>query len=505
MRRTSAEWVNGVDRLGVNAVDSALVTATAPGVGSPRADAPVPVSPLLTVVVLCFGGLVASLTQTMVIPIQGDLALLLHTSEANASWVITATLVAGAVVMPIAGRLGDMFGKQRVLVISAFLLLAGSAVCAMSSTLAPMLAGRLVQGLAMGFIPVGIALIREVTPPRLTSTAMAAMSATLGVGGAIGLPLAAWIAQDFDWHALFWTATALAALIVAAVALLVPHVKDAVGGRFDAAGAVGLAVGLVAVLVAVSKGNEWGWGHGRTLGLLALGVVALLVWATYELRVDDPLCDLRVTVRRPVLLTNLAAVAIGFGMMAQAIVVPRLLLSPAVTGYGLDQTLLETGLWMAPGGVVMMVFSPLSGRMIRVLGARITLIVGAVVIGLGYVVAIFLMDAAWQLMVATCIVSAGVGIGYAAMPFLILEAVPLTEAGSAVGINSLMRSIGTSVSSAGMAAILTAATFDLGGYQVPEESTFRVCFLAGALAAFLGAALAAAVPRRARSTVPTNA
>jgi MFS family permease len=471
------------------------VTTTSPAPAGPAAGT-TGGSPLLTVAVLCFGGLVAALTQTMVIPIQGELSGLLHTTEANASWVVTATLVAGAVAMPISGRLGDMFGKQRVLALSAATLVVGSLVCALSSSLVPMLAGRLLQGCAMGFIPVGIALMREVTPPRLTATAMAAMSATLGVGGAIGLPLSAWIVQDFSWHALFWVASALAVLVALAVVLLVPHVRDAVPGRFDVVGALGLALGLVAVLVAVSKGNEWGWGHGRTIGLLLAGVLVLVAWGSYELRVADPLCDLRVTARRPVLLTNVAAIAMGFGMMAQAIVMPRLLQSPEITGYGLGQSLLHTGLWMAPGGLVMMAFSPVSGRMIRVLGARTTLMVGGTVLGLGYVFAFFLTDAPWELMVANCITSAGVGIGYAAMPTLILESVPLTEAGSGVGINGLMRSIGTSVSSAVMAAILTAFTITLGGHELPSERAFGICFVAGAAAAFLGVVLAGFVPRR---------
>lgn len=437
----------------------------------------------------------AALTQTMVIPIQGELGQLLGTSEANASWVVTATLVAGAVAMPIAGRLGDLFGKQRVLAISAGLLVVGSLICALSSTLVPMLAGRLLQGAAMGFIPVGIALMREVTPPRLTATAIAAMSATLGVGGAIGLPLSAWIVQDFSWHALFWVSTGLAAAVAAAVVALVPHVRDAVPGRFDAVGAIGLAVGLVAVLIAVSKGNEWGWTHGRTIGLAAAGVVVLLAWGRYERRVTDPLCDLRVSARRPVLLTNLAAIAIGFGMFAQAIVVPRLLQAPVQTGYGLGQTLLETGLWLAPGGLVMMAFSPVSGRLIGLLGARRTLMIGGAVLGLGYLFPLFFHDVAWQLMVANCITSAGVGIGYAAMPTLILESVPLSEAGSAVGINGLMRSIGTSVSAAVMVAVLTASTVSLGGHELPTSGAFEACFVVGAVAAFIGVLFAALVPR----------
>ena len=160
--------------------------------------------PMVPVIVLCFGGLTASLTQTLLIPIQSELPQLLHTSGPNAAWVITITLLAAGVAMPTAGRLADLYGKQRVLVSSAALLLVASVICALSDSLAPMLVGRGLQGLSMGFIPVGISLMREITPPHLTGTAIAAMSATLGVGGAIGLPLSAFIAQNWDWHALFW-------------------------------------------------------------------------------------------------------------------------------------------------------------------------------------------------------------------------------------------------------------------------------------------------------------
>ena len=307
---------------------------------------------LVTVVTLCFGGLAASLTQTLVIPIQGELPTLLHTSPANAGWVVTITLLAAAVTMPISGKLGDLFGKPRLLIASATMLAAGSVVCALSSTLAPMLVGRAMQGLAMGFIPVAIALIREVVPPEMANTGIAAMSATLGVGGAIGLPLSAWVVQTFDFHALFWMAAGFAGLLLVGLLTLVPRVHDARGGQVDLVGAAGLAVGLVGVLLGASKGREWGWLDARTVGSIGVGLVVLVVWAVFELSQDEPLVDLRATARRPVLLTNLAAVAIGFGMMAQAIVVPQLLQLPASTGFGLDQTILQAGLWMAPGGLM---------------------------------------------------------------------------------------------------------------------------------------------------------
>lgn len=462
-----------------------------------------PAGAIGSVVVLCFGGLVASLMQTLIIPIQPDLPRLLGTSIGNASWIITATLLAAAVAMPIAGRLGDMFGKQRVLLVSAVLLTVGSLICALGDSLIPLIIGRGVQGLAMGFIPVGMSLIREITPPRITSMAVAAMSATLGVGGAIGLPLAAWIVQTWDWHALFYVAAGLGVLVTVAVLVLVPRVNDAAGGRIDVPGAIGLAVGLSAFLIAVSKANDWGWTSGATLGLGIGGILVLIGWGFFELRQREPLVDLRTTARPAVLLTNIAAAAIGFGMMAQSIVLPMLLRLPEATGYGLGQSLLAAGLWMAPGGLMMMIFAPISGILINRIGAKITLAIGAAILGCGYLLAFFLMDAAWKLMLASIVCAIGVGVGYAAMPTLIMGSVPATEAGAAVGLNGLMRSLGTTVASAVMALILASATISLGGTEVPDESTFTWCFLVAAAAAFVGMAITLTIPlRRGPSNVP---
>ena len=222
----------------------------------------------------------------------------------------------------------------------------------------------------------------------------------------------------------------------------------------------------------------------------------LLAWGAYELRHGDPLVDLRISARRPVLFTNLAAVLIGFGMMAQSIVMPQLLQLPEATGYGLGQTILQAGLWMAPAGFMMMLFAPVSSGLLTKIGARITLSIGAVVVSLGYVASLLLMGSPWQLMIGALIGAAGVGIGYAAMPTLILDNVPAHEAGSGVGVNALMRSVGTTIAGAVMAAILTSKTIELApGTAVPSESAFQVCFIVGAAAALAGALVALLVPR----------
>lgn len=468
---------------------------TRAGVQRSRAD-----HPLLVVVVLGFSSLCAALMQSLVIPIQADLPELLHTTAGNASWVVTATLLGGGVAMPVTGRLADIFGKKPVMVASAVILLLGSLLCAVAGGFALMVVGRVLQGVAMGYIPVAISLVREVTPPHMTNTALSAVSATLGVGGALGLPLSAWVVEATDWRVLFWMSTGLAMVVIALSATLLPAGHRDPDGRVDVVGAIGLAIGLVATLVGVTKGNEWGWGSPLTLGLVGGGVLVLLVWGGYEVRHPNPLVDLRTTARLPVLFTNLAALMFGFGMMAQSIVVPQLLQMPVQTGYGLGQTIMETGLWMAPAGLMMLVFSPVSSSMLTRFGGRTTLAIAGVVLAGGYLVAVFMTETPWQLMLATCIASAGVGIGYAAMPALILDNVPRGEASSSVGVNALMRSMGTTTAGAVMAVVLTSRTVQIGsgGPVVPDHAAFQLCFVLGAGAALVAVALTLLIPRHRR-------
>src|SRR5699024_4763896 len=218
----------------------------------------------------------------------------------------------------------------------------------------------------------------------------------------------------------------------------------------------------------------WGWGSLTTWGCIVGGLLVLLAWGGYELRQSSPLVDLRTMARPAVLFTNLAAVLIGFGMMAQSIVVPQLLEAPASTGYGLGQSILMVGVWMAPAGLMMLVMAPVSSRMITRLGPRLTMAAGAVVLAGGYGVALGLMDAPWRLMVATIAASFGVGIGYA-----------------------LMRSLGTTSAGAVMAALLTSQTQVLapGTRPIPTATAFQLCFAVGALAALVGAGITLLVPR----------
>ena len=445
--------------------------------------------------VLASCGLVAAFMQTLILPLIPNLPALLHTSPANASWVITVTLVAAAVITPVSGRLADMYGKRLVVLASLGALVVGSVISALGGSLVPVVVGRGLQGCSMGVIPVGISMMRDLLPRDRVATAMAVMSATLGVGGALGLPISALLAQVASWHVLFWVSAGLGAACLAVVWALVPESPVRAPAPFDLLGTIGLTAGLVCLLLAVVNGNSWGWASPLTLGLFAAAPVLLAGWSLLQLRRRHPLVDLRVTARRPVLFTNLASVLVGFSLFVTALVMPQLLQAPTGTGYGLGLSLFQAGLCMAPNGLVMMLLSPLSARLIRGRGPRLTLLLGSLVIAVGYAASIGLVNNVFQIVLAAVVVASGLGIAYSAMPALIMTAVPLHETASANGVNALMRSLGTATSSAAMATLLTQFTIAYGPAVLPSLAGFRVAYAIAAVAAVAAAGLTALVPR----------
>lgn len=447
------------------------------------------------IAVLAFGGIVMSLSQTLVIPLLGMLPAILDTSAVNASWVVTITLLAGAVAGPVMGRLGDLYPKKYVLIGCTAVMVVGSVLCALAGSLWPMLIGRALQGVGIGVIPIGIATMREVLPAGRLAPAISLMSSSLGVGGALGLPAAAALAQYGAWQWMFWGSAVLGVAIIALMVLRIrtmPAAKP--DGTLDLVGALGLAVALIALLLAVSKGADWGWGAPITLGMFALSAVALAAWGWWVLRHPSPIVDLRVAARRPVLLTNIASITIGMGLYAQLLIFPQILQLPVETGHGLGQSMVAMGLWSAPGGLAMMAVSPVSGRLIGTRGPKTTLILGALVVAVGYASGLFLMGSTWGVMTVGIVVSGGVGLAYGAMPALIMASVPTSEMGSANSVNTLMRSIGTTTSAAVLGVLLTQMSMDFEGLFVPTETGFRVGLVFGCAATLVAAAVAATIP-----------
>ncbi|MFF0814228.1 MFS transporter [Rhodococcus sp. NPDC003318] len=461
------------------------------------------VNPKVLVAVLAFAGIVAALMQSLVVPLLADLPSLLDTTASNASWAVTGTLVAAGVCVPITGRLGDMYGKRRMLLVCTVPLILGSVACALATSVGPMIAGRALQGIGMGMVPIGISAMRDLIPAEKLNSSIALMSASMGIGGALGLPIAAAVAEGTSWRMLFWGSAALSLVVGLLLWKFVPATPvEGEPGKFDPVGAIGLTVGLVSLLIAVTKGATWGWSSATILALFAVAVVVLLAWGWWELRTHDPLIDLRTTARPQVLLTNIAGLVVGFAMYAQSLILPQLLQLPESTGYGLGQSMLQMGLWMAPCGFVMMAVSPLGAKLSSARGPKVTLMVGALIIAAAYALSMVLMGSASGLMIVGAVCGAGTGFTYGAMPTLIMGAVPRSETAAANALNTLMRSLGTSFAAAVVGVVLAQMSVQVGDYTIPTEAGFRTGLLIGCGVALVAAAVAAMIPASRPASTP---
>jgi MFS family permease len=448
----------------------------------------------LTLALVSTAGLLVSLTQSLLIPVLPTLTADLHTSTTNAEWLLTATLLVAAVAVPVIGRLADLYGKKRLLVIALAAFVAGSLLCALTSNLALLITGRAVTGLSMAAIPLGISLVSAALPPERARSGIALISAMLGIGGALGLPLAGAVAEHADYHILFWICVAGGAICLAGTARFVPEVPVLARGTMDIGGSVLLGLALVALLLPLSEASVWGWGDAKTLGLLAAAAVLFAVFAVVERRRASPVVDLRVNARPALLLTNLASVAVGFALFAVLLGTSSYVQAPRASGYGFGSSILVSGLCLLPSGVFMLLLSLVSPKISARFGPKITLALGAAVVGLGFIERIALTSQLWEVLLGTTLAGMGTGIAYAAMPSLILLAAPRSELAAANGLNSLARSGGSSLAAALGGTILAASTITLGGHALPSLTAYRILFAVCAGAAFLGAAIALVIP-----------
>jgi MFS family permease len=438
--------------------------------------------------------LVVSLSQSILIPVLGTLPAELDTSVSNVQWLLTSTLLVAAVAVPFMGRLGDMFGKRRILLIAVGSLVVGSVLTALTSNIGLLILGRAIQGLSAAAIPLGISLLSSLVPKEKAGSAIATVSAMLGVGGALGLPLAAFVAQNADFHVLFWVTAGAGLLAFVGILTLVPESPSRTGGRVDYVGALLLGAALVSLLFPLSETADWGWGSPRVIGLLALSLVLLLVFVWTQTRIAEPLVDLVTMRRRPIMLTNIASIFFGFALFASLIGTASYVQAPESTGYGFGASIMTGGLAMLPSGIAMLVLAPVSATLAKRFGGPRTLTFGALIVAAGWLARIVMTDSLWQVILGTTIVGAGTGIGYAAMPTIINAHTPASELGAANGLNSLVRSVGSSLASAIGGSLLAASTMSLGGVEIPTLDGYRELFALCAGASILAAVIALAIP-----------
>jgi EmrB/QacA subfamily drug resistance transporter len=424
--------------------------------------------------------------------IQKDLG----TTTTGVTWVLTVYLLTASIATPILGRLGDMFGKERVLVGVLVGFGIGSLVAALSHTIGLLIAGRAIQGCAGAVFPLAFGIIRDEFPPRLVAQGIGLISATFGIGGGVGLVLAGVVVDHLSYEWIFWIALIVTAVAIVCTLLFVPESPVKVPAKIDWVGAALMSLGLASLLLGISQGPTWGWTSAGVLGLFVTASVALLVWARYELRVPEPLVDMRMLRRRPVWTTNLATAFIGFGMFGSFILIPQFVQAPPHAGYGFNATVTEAGLILLPSTAVMLFAGPFAGWLGGRFGSRLPMLLGCLLAAAAFGLIAVAHDHKWQLYIGTALMGAGIGFAFAAMANLIVEAVDPTETGVATGMNTIMRTVGGALGGTISATIVTAHY--IAGTTIAKESGYTAAFALSAVVLLLAFCVTLLVPVRAR-------
>ena len=470
----------------------------------------------VTLAILALAGIAYALQQTMVIPALPAFQSDLHTTTTWATWVLTIFLLVASVATPIIGKLGDQYGKERLLTITLAVFLVGCAGAAAAWNIWALIAFRAVQGVAGGVFPLSFAIIRDEFPREKVGVAIGLVSAVFGVGGGFGIVLSGVIVDHLSWRWLFIVGAVGIAAAVVLVHRYVPESPIKTPSRVDFVGATLLSGGLVSLLVALTEGESWGWTSGRVVGLFAAAAALLLAWGWAELRVDEPMVDMRMMAKRQVLFTNLTALIAGFAMFGAFVLVPNFVEVPHnvaapfrhLVHYGFDASATKAGLYLLPSSVALLFAGPIAGLIGRRTGSKWPLAAGLLLTAVSAGWMAKWHDEPWQILAAMPVLGVGVGFAFAAMATLITEAVRPSETGVATGMNTVMRTVGGVVGGQVGAALLAAHTIR-GADGVPSVVGFEVAFGISAVAALVGAGVAVFVTpprlrRRERLVVATT-
>ncbi|HTX46531.1 MAG TPA: MFS transporter [Solirubrobacteraceae bacterium] len=434
---------------------------------------PTRVHPNVILAVLSLAGLAYAVLSSAVIPALPTLQHDLHTTETGAAWLLTGFLLSASVGTAIIGRLGDMYGKERLLLWTLIVLAAGTLLAAVSGSLAVLIVARVIQGVAGGIFPLAFSIARDEFPRDRVAGSIGLMSSILGVGGGAGLVVGALIVEHLGWHWLFWLPLVVTVLAAIATWRYIPESPVRSPGRINWVAAALMSLGISAVLIAVAQTTVWGWGDPRTIGVFAFGLLVCVAWVAVEVRSANPLVDMSMMRLRGVWTTNLAAFLLGAGMYASFIVLPQFAQLPKRTGFGFGASIVVSSLYLLPCALVMGALGTVAGRVAKRFGSKSAMIAGTAISAVSFAWMLIAHRHPYDFLIGATLLGIGIGLAFAALGNLIVQAVPPTQTGVASGVNTVMRTLG------GALGGQLSATFivDNQAHGLPSVAGFNASFL----------------------------
>ena len=457
------------------------------------------IHPNVILAVLSLAGLAYAVLSSAVIPALPTIQRSLHTSETGVTWLLTGYLLSASVGTSIIGRLGDMYGKERLLLWTLIVLAAGTLLAAVATSLGVLIAARVIQGVGGGIFPLAFSIARDEFPPERVAGSIGLMSSILGIGAGVGIVTGGLIVEHLSWHWLFWIPLATTVVAALCTRRFIPESPVRVPGRVNWAAAALMSLGICTVLIAISQTTTWGWGSAKTLGLLAAGLLVCLAWIVVEVRSREPLIDMTMMRIRGVWTTNLAAFLLGAGMYSSFIIFPQFAQLPKSTGFGFGASVVVSGLYLLPSALGMGVLGAAAGRVARRYGSKFALVLGTGITAVAFGLLVVAHGQPYDMLISAALLGVGIGLAFAALGNLIVQAVPPQQTGVASGMNTVMRTLGGALGGQIAATFIVTNT----AHGLPTVTGFTdaflmataflvVCMLAGLLVPRFGPARAPA-------------
>jgi len=401
--------------------------------------------PGVILIILAFIAMMVMFIEIMLVPALPTIAMEFPDESQWVSWVLSAYLLAGAVATPLLGRLGDIYGKKKVMMLSMVGYTIGLMGCAFSTSMIMLIAFRAVQGIGMGMFPLAFGIIRDNFPKRLIPMAIGVVSAMFSVGVSIGLLAGGLIVEYFDWRTAFDIVWPLMSLLIVVVYLVIKTTDTTIKCKIDVVGAALLGLGIFCLLLGLTQGDEWGWTSIGVIGLFALSASLLIGFVLWERRTTDPIVSLRLMANRGIAGANICGFFVGISMFLIFQTLPFFLMSPeAVGGLGVESAF-DVGVYLFPSAIAQLIFAPLAGKWSKKLGADRVLATGLLFIAFGYLLVILFHSNVNEIMIAMFVMGIGLGVSMVSLINVVAMASPQRDFGIASGMNTLFRIVGGSI------------------------------------------------------------
>lgn len=454
--------------------------------------------PILVMIALIGAEMFASLEASMIYTALPTMARDFADLQ-SASWLISIYVLMQAGTAAIGGRLGDIFGRRRLIVIAIAISGVGSLISALGGTIETVILGRALQGCCGAVLPLSFGIVREVCPPEKRALWVGILTGAYSGSGAIGFLLGGLLVDLASWRWIFWITAILSVFIAALVLIWVP-----VGQRrpqvkqLDILGGVLFAPGVGITLYALTKASEWGWTSVSTLGALAGGGVLLALWVWRELTHEDPLIDVRLLRDKQIILGNTLALIIGLGSFQMPFLLNLLLQQPVWTGVGLGVSAALAGILKLPSNIFSAIAAAVSGHLAGRRGARFAALVGALIAVASWVGLTLSHDNLWIVVFGMVCANVGNAIILAASPILVLGAVPAERSSEATGLTSVSRAIGTAAGAQIVALLLATSSVQApdSTHVYPDAAAFVLALGYIAVTAILSLGCALLIPRK---------